>query len=123
MAAVVDNVMSRTIGRFGKGNIDLYNRPTVEADGGIATVRSMSFQDQDGKEVLIPTVSRSGLLMNQEQAIDNYYKTGEYLGKFNTVKEAEVYGNRLHLQQQRYYKNIIKEYNQKALSEGLIRWQ
>lgn len=123
MAAVVDNVMSRTIGRFGKGNIDLYNRPAVEADGGIATVRSMSFQDQDGREVLIPTVSSSGLLMNPEQAIANYYRTGEYLGKFNTVKEADVYGNRLHLQQQRYYKNIIRNYNQKVLNAGLVKWQ
>lgn len=91
------------LGQYGLGNIDLYNRPQVRnPDGSISTVRSMSFND-GLKEVLIPTVSDDGRIMDGNQAIDNYYKTGKYLGKFDTVDEATKYAERLHNEQDRYY--------------------
>lgn len=94
---------NRGLGQYGLGNIDLYARPQVKMpDGSIATVRSMSFND-GLNEVLIPTVSDDGRIMTDNQAIDNYYKTGKYLGKFNTVDEATKYANRLHNEQDLYY--------------------
>lgn len=94
---------NRGLGQYGLGNIDLYARPQVKnPDGSISTVRSMSFND-GLKEVVIPTVSDDGRIMTDKQAIDNYYKTGKYLGKFDTVDEATKYAEQLHNEQDRYY--------------------
>ena len=92
-----------SLGRYGLGNIDLYARPQVKnPDGSISTVRSMSFND-GSKEVVIPTVSDDGRIMTDNEAIDNYYKTGKYLGKFNTIDEANKYAEQLHNEQDLYY--------------------
>ena len=92
-----------SIGQYGKGNIDLYNRPQVKNDdGSISTVRSMSFNDGNN-EVLIPTVSMDGKILSDDDAINNYYKTGQYLGKFDTIDEANKYAQQLHDEQDKYY--------------------
>ena len=98
-----------TIGQYGKGNIDLYNRPRLDmGDGSFRTVESMSFYDEDrnshsyGKEVLVPTVTANGLLTT-EQAISRYYSTGEYLGIFKTPEDATAYAETLHIQQEVLY--------------------
>jgi hypothetical protein len=97
------NLITGNLGQYGKGNIDLYKRPQVKnADGSVSTVRSMSFND-GRNEVVIPTVSDDGRIMSDNEAIDNYFKTGKYLGKFNTVDEANKYAERLHNEQERYY--------------------
>lgn len=91
-----------TTGRWGRGNIDLNNRKVVENDdGAISTERSFSV-NIDGKEVLLPTVI-DGKIVSEEEAIRHYEQTGQYLGKFNTVKEAEEYAEKLHNRQDWYY--------------------
>jgi hypothetical protein len=85
------------------GNIDLSARPHVALDdGSTATVRSMSFE-QDGKEILIPTVSDSGQLLDDQQAINLYKQTGKHLGIFDSVKSADAYADQLHKQQDEAY--------------------
>jgi hypothetical protein len=93
-----------TIGQFGKGNIDLNNRQVVRNDDGtISTEVSMSFYDEDtGKEVLIPTVI-NGQIVSDDEAIEHYYRTGEYLGMFDTWQEADAYADLLHRRQEWYY--------------------
>jgi hypothetical protein len=87
---------------YGEGNIDLNNRPVVvNEDGSISTVRSMSFEE-DGKEILIPTVV-NGRVVSDDEAIEHYYETGEYLGKFDTVEEANEYADKLHEEQEKQY--------------------
>lgn len=90
-------------GMVAKGNIDLYNRPQVKnADGSISTVRSMSFSS-DGREVLVPTVSPDGRIWSNEEAIQNYFSTGQHLGVFDTTDNATNYALKLHQQQDKYY--------------------
>lgn len=94
------------IGKFtGLGNIDLNRRPMVRnKDGSMSTVLSTSFSE-DGKEILIPRVSQQGKILSVSDAIQEYHRTGEYLGKFNTVNEANTYAAALHQEQAAYYGN------------------
>lgn len=86
-------------GLLEKGNIDIHNRPVVKnPDGSISTVRSMS-TNIDGREVLIPTVSDDGRIMSDDEAIDNFMKTGKHLGMFDNPNDATAYAESLHNQQ------------------------
>lgn len=77
------------------GNINLRSRPHVKnPDGSISTVRTISFED-NGKEILIPTVVGNRVVSDKE-AIDHYYKTGEHLGIFNDPESATAYAQKLH---------------------------
>ncbi len=78
------------------GNIDLTTRPVVHnPDGSDSTVRSMSF-NQNGKEVLVPTVSDDGRILSFDQAIGEYNRTGRHLGTFDTPDNATEYAKHLH---------------------------
>ena len=95
------------IARYGKGNIDLYARDTglYDSDGYLMTVRSMSFREGN-QEVLVPTIVKKNgkwVELTDRQAIDWYRQTGQYLGKFNTVAEADRYAEQLHQQQEILY--------------------
>lgn len=94
-----------TIGLLSAGNIDLAKRPIVHnADGSYSTVASMSFQDDDGSETLIPTVAEDGSgLLSDEDAIQQYRNTGHYLGKFSSPEAADNYALALHDQQDAMY--------------------
>lgn len=86
-------------GLLEKGNIDIHNRPVVKnSDDSISTVRSMS-TNIDGREVLIPTVSDDGRIMSDDEAIDNFMRTGKHLGMFDNPDDATAYAESLHNQQ------------------------
>lgn len=88
------------------GNIDLHNRPVVKnTDGSISTVRSMSIGDDEGREILIPTVSDEGELLEPEQAVELYRRTGRHLGIFDSPRSATSFAKQLHRDQERQYRH------------------
>lgn len=90
-------------GEVEQGNIDLNARPVVtNEDGSVSTVRSMSF-NEDGVEVLIPTVSPDGKVLSDEDAIKLYQDSGQFLGKFETPDAATNYAETLHQEQEQQY--------------------
>lgn len=119
------------IGQYGAGNIDLYDRPQYRnANGSISTVDSTSY-NIDGQEVLLPTVwNRNGTpyhSSNDEEILQRYRDTGEYLGKFSTV-EANDYAEKLHLEQQERYPSSSlpaergsKHKSGKEISQSIVR--
>lgn len=86
------------------GNIDLAKRPVIKnPDGSISTVRSMSF-GENGREVLVPTVAADGSrILSDDEAVDQYHKTGQHLGKFSSIDKANAYAQQLHEDQQKQY--------------------
>ena len=120
------------IGQYGAGNIDLYDRPQYRnANGSISTVDSTSY-NIDGQEVLLPTMwNRNGTpyhSSNDEEILQRYRDTGEYLGKFSTVEEANDYAEKLHLEQQERYPSSSlpaergsKHKSGKEISQSIVR--
>ncbi len=85
------------------GNIDLANRPQVQnEDGSISTVRSIGV-NIGGEEVLIPTVSEDGRIMSNDEAVDQYMRTGRHLGKYGSPEESNKAAEQLHNQQEQFY--------------------
>lgn len=91
------------VGLKAPGTIDLATRPIVHnPDGSISTVASMSIGTDDG-EVLIPTIGQRGEVMNPQQAIEEYDRTGYHLGIFENELSANDYARRLHESQANEY--------------------
>ncbi|WP_410374683.1 DNA transfer protein [Enterobacter sp. Z1] len=57
----------------------------------------------DGREVLIPTVSDDGRIMSDDEAIDNFMRTGKHLGMFDNPDDATSYAENLHNEQANEY--------------------
>lgn len=87
------------------GNINIHQRPKVRnADGSVSTVRSASFTDDNGRNVLIPTVIEGRGVVPVNEAIKHYYQTGQHLGVFDTPDNADAYAQSLHEQQAGEYR-------------------
>ena len=84
-------------GQLSQGNIDLSQRkPTLLPTGDYATIQSMSFSDKPGREILIPTIGPKGQQFSDNQAINEYYQTGQNLGTFSNPSAANSYAELLH---------------------------
>ncbi len=97
-----------TIGRWGQGNIDLNNRIVVHnPNGSISTELSFTV-GIDNEVVLLPSIV-NGVILSDEAAIQHYLDTGEYLGKFTTDAAADAYAEALHLRQEWFYTERVRD--------------
>ncbi len=90
-------------GKYGAtepGNIDLTARPhAVNPDGSISTVRSMGV-NLEGRNYLLPTVSEDGRIMEPDEAIDEFYKTGNHLGIYDDQETSDRAAQSIHEDQE-----------------------
>lgn len=92
------SVVEGNIQHMGRGEIDNH-------DGTTSTVRSMSFNDGPGREVLIPT-AYDGAVHSDDDSIANYRKTGQHMGVFSTPDHADWEAEKVHEDyEQGKYKN------------------
>jgi uncharacterized protein YbjQ (UPF0145 family) len=93
---------------YGAGNIDLSATPRFEnGDGTYTYYGGMVYNDPaTGYALLIPTSAKidgQWMHLDQAQAIEQYRRTGRYLGAFKTATEAMAYSNQLHEQQEQLF--------------------
>ncbi len=98
------------VNKYGRGNIDLTNRPIYKnPDGTISTVASYTM-GIDGKHYVLPSIVRDAngnakKLETEDDVFNHFKNTGEYLGVFDTQEEADEYAQNLHIEQEKYYPN------------------
>lgn len=90
-------------GKYGAtepGNIDLTARPhAMWPDGSVSTVRSMGV-NLEGRNYLIPTVSEDGRIMEPDEAIEEFYKTGNHLGVYDSSDASDHAAQLIHEDQE-----------------------
>ena len=97
-----------------QGNIDLTNRPQFKQDNGsLSTVNSIIISNEKGEYIVIPTIRKDeynkAIQMSDEEAEDYFNSTGEFLGRFDKLSEAEYYARDLHNSQDYLYnENYVK---------------
>lgn len=129
-----------TIGQYGDGNIDLYERPvlikhttkkTKDDDGNTVeetvdeVVTLGSFVANVNNEwVLLPTIFKdsygNAVEITQEQAIQSYRTTNQYLGRYFQKAKATEYQRKLELEMKRRYENISQTYTYVELPEKTL---
>jgi hypothetical protein len=75
-----------------------------------------------GKETLIPTVSPDGRVLSDNDAIALYRRSGQHLGKFDSVANANSYAQKLHEDQAAEYSRPpgwLADYMETQKPEGL----
>jgi hypothetical protein len=96
--ALVNYYVGRKTGLIEKGNIALERQPVVDnKDGTQSTVRSVSFTDDKGRVVLVPSVAHDGSrILNNAEAWNQYLASGKHLGIFTDIPSADAHAKRVH---------------------------
>ena len=94
------------------GNINLNNRPVIQnADGSHSSEFSFSAADDQGREVLVPTIVDGKFLTSdgkkppegspeeaamKQRAWQHYLQTGQHMGIFDNPEHADTYAQAVH---------------------------
>jgi hypothetical protein len=89
-----------TIGLLTRGNLNPYERRIMHnmpgPEGAISTLRTTILGTDKGY-LLLPSVTPDGrLLQNSQEIMDQYRKTGQHLGIFDSAENADAYDRMLH---------------------------
>jgi hypothetical protein len=76
-------------GQLEEGNIDVAKRPTALLG------KPITVTNENGQEILIPTIDEAGKEMTDDEAVQHYAKTGKHLGVFDSAGNASRYGEQL----------------------------
>ena len=79
----------------------------------------MSFEE-DGQQILIPTVV-GNKVVSEKEAIANYHKTGEHLGKFSSPEEANAAAEALHKSEEAKLQQAKGTANREELSSAIAK--
>ncbi len=109
-----------TPGLVQRGNIPLSVRPRVPVNGGTGTIYSMGVGFDEG-EHLIPRISQAGVLMTPEGAIEEFLRTGQHLGIFETPAASTAYGQRLSAAQAARPPLTPEQARQRGVLEALMK--
>ena len=102
--SMFDRSPQTAAGLLDPGNINIHQRPVVKnADGSVSTVRSMTFTDDDGSTVVVPSVIARRGIVGPEEAFKHYQRTGQHLGRFDNADNADRYARMLHEAQAQEY--------------------
>lgn len=81
------------------GNLDLKHRPAYKnPDGSVSSVRSMG-AELNGKEYLLPTIAEDGRSMGDDEAIDEFRRTGNHLGVYRNPDDSTRAAEAIHQDQ------------------------
>jgi len=116
-AATETMVIANPKGLVAPGNLPIWNRPLIQnADGTHSSDYSVSFSNDKGQEVLVPTIVDGKFLtpdgkkppegskeekMMFARAWQHYLKTGQNFGTFDSPENADQYAQQLHGRGQR----------------------
>jgi hypothetical protein len=114
-AATIHAQANMPKGMVAPGTLNLNGRPLIRnADGSVSSEYSFSFGDDNGREILIPTVVNGKFLTPDgtkpakgsaaekqmyQLAKQHYEQTGEHLGMFDNPDDADTYAAKVHSRQ------------------------
>jgi hypothetical protein len=85
-----------TIGLLERGNLNPYERQIMHNIDGISTLRTTILGTDKGY-LLLPSVTPTGqLLQTPQEIMDQYRRTGQHLGIFDSPQNADAYDRQLH---------------------------
>jgi hypothetical protein len=76
--------------------LDISKRPIIHNDDGSWSSLVSMGVNLDGKEVLLPTVSKDGTHMTPDEAVAEYKLTGEHMGVYPDWQTSDWAGQRAH---------------------------
>ena len=114
LKSIGGDVSSKENGQIIKPTLDPSKPIAIvkNSDGTTSTVRTIGIE-VDGKNYVIPTVSKDGRIMSNEEAVKHFKETGEHFGAYKTRKEADQAAEELH-KSQSHFADDPKQYTKTA---------
>ena len=89
-------------------DLEKENRPEVPLkEGGIGTIYSAGFEEEDGVSRVVPTIV-DGKQLDPRDAYDISRRTGRHLGRYSSSEMAAQAAQEMHLEEERRGKELAR---------------